>query len=632
MTRRLLAPAPLAFLLLALLPANRAFAQADPVAALPGSTVERLTEDIRTLAADAFEGRGVETEGIELAAEYVRSQMEAAGLKPAAADGSFFQPFDIALGRQVDRADSSLTLTGPDGGTRALALGGDFTPLEYGGGGTVTGELVLAGYGITAPRVRYDDFAGLDVTGKIVVVLRREPRRADPASPFAGEQTSRYSFIRTKLKAATDAGAAAVLLVNDADTVAEEGDVLSEPRTFGPQAFEVPFGQLTRAGLDALLARSPLTIPGGLTLTSADAVEKTIDAGLTPIGGPLGVTAELSFAFLTDTAKAKNVVGLVEGVGPLAGETVIFGAHYDHVGFGGLGSRRPGSNEVHNGADDNASGTALLLELARRSAARAAAGDPPARRLLFVAFSGEERGLLGSKHYVKNPLFSLAATRAMLNFDMVGRYGENAFQLHGVGSSPGLPALVDAAAAGTGVVVSRVDGVNDASDHFPFIRADVPAFHFFTGLTPQYHLPEDDVETLNLPGVAELTEFADRLADSIISGTDPLPFVKPATARLDGRKRSAGRPLLGVVPADLPPAGGGVAVELVPAGGPAAAAGVEPGDVILSVAGAPVGDAAGLSAALSAAKPGQTVEVTVRRGAGENAADRTLTVTLGAAR
>ena len=180
--------------------------------------------------------------------------------------------------------------------------------------------------------------------------------------------------------------------------------------------------------------------------------------------------------------------------------------------------------------------------------------------------------------------------------------------------------------------MSRVDGVNDASDHFPFIRADVPAFHFFTGLTPQYHLPEDDVETLNLPGVAELTEFADRLADSIVSGTDPLPFVKPATARLDGRKRSAGRPLLGVVPADLPPAGGGVRVVEVPAGGPAAAAGVEAGDVIVGLAGAPVGDAAGLSAALSAAKPGQTVEVTVRRGAGGNAADRTLTVTLGAAR
>ena len=618
---------PLPFLLL-LAAAAPASGQSDPVAVLPGSAVERITADLRRLASEEFQGRGPGTEGIDLAADYIRDGFREAGLTSGTADGSYFQPFSISMGSDVDAAATRLVLYGSDGGKRPLTLGSEFQPLTYGGGGAVGAELVFAGYGITAPDLGYDDYAGLDVTGKVAVVLRREPRRDDPESPFNGAKTSRFSYIRSKLQAARDAGAGALLLVNDRDTVAADGDVLSDPGAFGGTAFELPFGQITRALADELLAARPLKTTSGLELDSLDAVEKTIDAALAPVGGPLAFTADLDLQFERRETGLKNVVGVIEGDGPRAGETVVFGAHYDHLGFGGRGSRSPGSNEVHNGADDNASGTSLLMELARRYGASANDGIKPARRLVFIAFSGEERGLLGSKHYVNEaPLFPLDSTRAMLNFDMVGRSGENAFQLHGMSSSPAFPALVDAAAANANVVVDRVDGVLAASDHWDFVQKSIPSFHFFTGLTPQYHSPTDDVETLNIPGIADIADFAERLADPIIAGTDPLPFVKPPMSRLDGRSAASGRPVLGIVPADLPAEGGGVTVDGLQPDGPAAAAGLKDGDVVTAVKGVPVADLVGLTATMNELKAGQTVPVTVRRAGGD---EETLTVTLGA--
>ena len=624
-------PIPLFALLLCVAPAR---GQEDPVAALPGTTEQRLTADLRALASEEFEGRGVETEGIRKAADYVKRSFQEAGLTGAAGEtavdgpGGFFQPFEIALGQTFDPDASHLTLTGEDGTVRELTLGEQVQPLAYGAGGAADAALVFADYGISAPDLDYDSYAGLDVQGKVVLILRREPRRDDPASPFNGAKTSRFSYLRTKLKAAEEAGAAAVLLVNDADTVAEGGDVLSDPAAFGPAAFDLPFAQIKRGLADELLAASPLVTKSGLELSSLDEVENTVDAGLTPVGGPLGYAADAAFTFETKRQPLYNVAAVLEGEGPHADETVILGAHYDHLGYGGVGSRKPGSNEIHNGADDNASGTALLLELARRYGARARAGDKPPRRMAFIAFSAEERGLLGSEHYVtKAPLVPLETTRAMLNFDMVGRYGDNTFQLHGLSSSPTFPALVDVAAAETGVVVDRVDGVLSASDHWDFVKAGIPAFHFFTGLTPEYHKPEDDVETLNIGGMAALAGFAEALIDGVLSGDAPLEFVKPPMARIEGRQQAAGRPILGVLPADVTPPGGGVRIDEVVPGGPAARAGMLAGDVLRAVAGVPVADLVGLRASLGDAKIGQTVAVVVERG-GE---PTELNVTLGKA-
>ncbi len=608
--------------------AGSAWAQEDPVAALPGTATERITADLRRLASEEFEGRGVETEGIKLAADLIRTQMKASGLTGGAADGGYYQPFDIALGSAPAAGDTAVVLTGPDGGERTLKIGEEVQPLSYGAGGAVKADLVFAGYGISAPKRGYDDFDGLDVKGKIAVILRREPRQDDANSPFDGKRTSRFAYISSKLKAAQTAGAAGVLLVNDSKTFATDGDELSDAGAFGGPAFKLPFGQMTRKLANELLAAVPLTSRSGLKFASLDALEKGIDAGLAPIGGSLGYSADLNFAFEPKQAHVYNVVGVLGGAGPHADETVVLGAHYDHLGFGGTGSRSPGSNAVHNGADDNGSGTSLLLELIRRYGARAQAGDKPARRMVFIAFSGEERGLLGSEHYVtKEPLFPLETTRAMVNFDMVGRYGDNAFQLHGMSSSPQFPALVDDAAAKSGVIVDRVDGVLAASDHWDFIKAKIPAFHFFTGLHPQYHKPEDDVETVNLKGIADLADFAERLTDGILKGTEPLTFSEPPMSRIDGRKQAKGRPVLGVLPKDLPAQGGGVAIDQLVPEGPALTAGLRAGDVIKAVAGVPVADAVGLSAALGDAKAGQTVEVAVER----DGKPLTVAVTLGAA-
>ncbi|MEM9700957.1 MAG: M28 family peptidase, partial [Planctomycetota bacterium] len=576
-------------------------AEGDPVAALPGTATERITADLRRLSSDEFEGRGPGTAGLDLAADLIRAQMIESGLSGPASDGDgYFQPFTIRMGSGLDEDSFVARVTGPNGAVRNVILEAEIQPLSYGAGGEVSADVVFAGYGITAPRLGYDDFAGLDVKGKIVLMLRREPRQTDENSPFNGAETSRYAYIRSKLRAAQDAGAAGALLVNDAATVAEEGDGLSAEDAFGGPAFRLPFAQVTRKFADELIAAAPIESDSGQKFDSLDKLEKGIDAELIPIGGSLKTQATLNIRFAPRQQPVKNVVGVLEGEGPFADETIVLGAHYDHLGFGGVGSRSPGSNEVHNGADDNGSGTCLLLEMVRRYGARAKAGDKPARRMVFIAFSAEERGLLGSVHYVtKEPLFPLEQTRAMVNFDMVGRYGDNAFQLHGMASSPQFPALVDAAAAKTGVIVDRTDGVLAASDHWDFIKVGIPAFHFFTGLHEVYHKPEDDLETVNLKGIAELADFAELLTDGVMRGGDELEFTQPPMARLDGRKQAKGRPVLGVYPQEIAAEDGGAVIDEIVDGGPAATAGLRAGDVVKAINGVPIADPAGLSAWLN---------------------------------
>ncbi|HEX6987221.1 MAG TPA: M20/M25/M40 family metallo-hydrolase, partial [Planctomycetaceae bacterium] len=530
-----------------------------------------------------------------------------AGLRGGMPDGSYFQPFTISLGDELIPERTRLTLAA--GGERqALTLDEGFQPLYLGGPGEANAPIVFAGYGISAPGLGYDDYAHADVTGKVVLILRKEPQQNNPHSAFDGAETTPHAYVRTKLKAAADRGAAAVLLVNDSGTVKEEEgkDVLAKPGAFGDGAAKIPFGHVSRAAVDRLLAASPVKA-GGKSLGSLDAVEKHIDETFEPVTRELvGATADLAFAFDSREVGVVNVIGVVPGEGPKADEVVVVGAHFDHIGYGETGSRKPGVHEIHNGADDNASGTAALIELARR----VAAGPKPPRTVVFIGFNGEERGLLGSNYYVEHPAYPLDKTVAMLNFDMVGRLGDNPLTVYGVGSATEFDELIAGVSKDCDFEVKPVDGVMGASDHYGFYLKRVPVFHFFTGLTEEYHTPADDVETLNLEGIPKAVDFAADVLAAVLADEDGFEY---AEAPSESPSRGGDMAYFGVVP-DYAGGTDGLKINGTSPASPAAKAGLQAGDVITRFGDLAIADIQGLADALRTYKPGDKVNVTVRRG------------------
>ncbi len=360
--------------------------------------------------------------------------------------------------------------------------------MTLGGNGTFDGEVVFAGYGITAsgPGWSYDDYENINATGKVVIVLRKEPQQADSKSPFDGQSTSNYSLFATKLKNAKAHGAKAMLLVNDSVSVsAGEGaetantDALPEYDAAGKPngRYPLPTIFITRQIAEQLLQmHSP-------TLRLLE-IERSIDADFKSQSIELvGVRAAGKVDLTQQQVKTANVIASLEGRGNLANEAIVIGAHYDHVGMGEYGSLAPGVTAIHNGADDNASGTAALLELAKRFGAHASNKPENYRRIILIAFSGEERGLLGSKYYVKHPVHELSKTAAMINMDMIGRLGENRVIVYGTGSSPNFSEVVNQFATPVGLTTDLQMPAMGPSDHQPFFEAGIPVLHFFTELT-----------------------------------------------------------------------------------------------------------------------------------------------------
>ncbi len=480
----------------------------------------RVAEDIRYLASEELEGRGPGTVGREKAAEYLRDEFVRSGLRGGAPDGSFFQPIEIPLRATLDEAATRLVLRGPEGEMIPLEREGEYQPLAVGGSGQRQAELVFAGYGISAPDLGYDDYQGLDVHGKIVLILRRQPRQDHANSPFGGTTPSTHAGIRNKLELAKKQGAAAVLLVNDPFTIEQTGsDALVATTAFGTRSAGIPMAQLSQATVERILESTPLSGPEERALSNLADVERQIDQSLQPLSQPLpGWSVDLEIVFQSTRVPGANVIGVLEGAGPRAEETIVLGAHYDHLGYGERGSRRPEQRAIHPGADDNASGTAVILELARRFAMRE---EPPPRRLVFAAFDGEERGLIGSRQYVENPPFPLESTIAMLNFDMVGRLRENQLTLTGLKTALEFEELFSQANEPFGLRIRRWDRISRMSDHYDFHERGIPVLHFFTGMTDEYHTPDDTFDTINMEGVMQITDLSERFLDLLLAAERP---------------------------------------------------------------------------------------------------------------
>lgn len=588
--------------------------------------VERVKADIKYLSSDELEGRGVETAGIELAASRILADFEKYGLKPGMPDGTYRQPFDIVVGQVQVAKETKLQIT-VDGATTELNVGKDFQPLQRGGSGTAESELVFVGYGITSEEDKYDDYANIDVEGKVVVILRREPQQGTVDGAFRGTETSNHSYIDTKLKLAIERKAAGIVFVNDPfSSPSADRDELTTPGGFGTVGAGIPFAHVKQSAVNALLKAAPLTVTSDgkeVQLSSLSEIGSHIDKTLTPISQSFANTkASLVTKFESQSIKAYNLIGVIEGEGELADETIIVGGHYDHIGLGGIGSRaRNRRGEIHNGADDNATGTAAVLEIARR----VASGPKPKRRIVFICFSGEERGLLGSKYYVTAPAFPLDKTVAMLNFDMIGTLRNNLVEVNGVGTAKEFAAIVDAVDEESPLNTKRIDTPFAGSDHLPFFQNQIPVMFCFTGITPRYHTPDDDFETINVEGVVSVIDFTEGMLRRI----DDLPEPPQFNELRRGSRRRRQIPFLGIVPnIGIDDEEAGIPLQSVRPDSPAQKGGLQTGDALLKVDDKDLNNFADLITVLQSKKPKDVLAFSVKRG--EETVE--VKVTLGAPR
>ena len=491
--------------------------------------VERVGADIKYLASDELEGRGVETKGIELAAQHILAEYEKFGLKPGMPDGTYRQKFDITIGELKVNEATKVVITDAAGQQQSLKLASEFHPIQRGKNGNCSGELVFIGYGITSEEDSYNDYADIDVDGKIVVMIRREPQQDDVNGAFKGTEPTSHSYIDTKLTLALKNKAAGVIFVNDPHSApTADKDDLSDPSSFGTVAAGLPFVHVKQSVVDKLLTASPLFVTTAdgdkKSLSTLKEVSDYIDGSLRPVSQVMtGYKAELNTDFTASTVEAFNLIGVIEGEGELADETIVIGGHYDHLGYGGYGSRaKDRSGEVHNGADDNATGTAAVMEIIRR----VASGPKPKRRMVFICFSGEERGLLGSKYYVDNPAYPLDKTVAMLNYDMIGTLRNNKIEVNGVGTAAEFAEIVKKADEVSPLDITVIEHPFAGSDHLPFFQKEIPVMFCFTGITSRYHTPDDDFEMVNVEGVVSVIDFT----ESLLRGIDALPAAPDASA------------------------------------------------------------------------------------------------------
>ncbi|HEY0513911.1 MAG TPA: M20/M25/M40 family metallo-hydrolase, partial [Thermoanaerobaculia bacterium] len=522
-----------------------------PSAAVPAlpetAAAGRYRDDVRWLADDAREGRGIGTAGLDAARQWLADRFRSLGVEPAGQDG-YFESFEVPVAVEV-RPGTAVTLDGA-----AVGAGG-FRPASFSASGAASGEVMAAGYGITAPELGIDDYKGLDAKGKIVLLRRFVPEGSAFAEPAVER---RYGDLRYKAWNAREHGAVGVLIVD-------------LPAGTSPAA-ESPLPTLAIDPVDA----------GGDVGLPAVVLERSAGAPL--FSGSHRAT--LAVGLDRKTKQAANVIGVIHPQGAGAADrlpgALVVGAHYDHLGHGGAGSLAPDSHEIHNGADDNASGTAALLEVARQLAGER---DRLRRDVYLIAFSGEEEGTLGSTAFTRHPTAGLKTGDlvAMLNMDMVGRLRGNQVTVLGGESAVEWKEIVPPA-CGRELLECALSGDGyGPSDHSPFYAAGVPVLHFFTGPHEDYHKPSDDADKINAAGGARISALVADLAAAIADRPDRPAYRSVPAPAPNGDIRSYGASL-GTVPDYAGDGRPGVLLAGVRAGSPAEQGGLRRGDLLVGLA------------------------------------------------
>lgn len=595
-----------------------AFLTATLSAGCASDLERRFQRHIDYLASDELEGRGVGSRGLQQAGSYIADQFARIGLETVGEEGTYFQTFPIPLRRKLTDA-GHLTVSGLPGD---LVQNRDFVPFNFSSGKAFSGGITFCGYGIVAPEKNHDDFARIDLQGQVALMLRGEPSGWGDAE---GNRT-RHAMLRNKVYNAKDRGAVAALIVNAKPQEGEQ-DHLIEFVAEGADEYGVPAFHVSRAIVDTLFT--------GSGLGPLDELQKRLDAGES-------VSSELPHneshgqaGFEKVTAPTRNVLGMLPGTEPEGG-VIVIGAHYDHLGLRKPRMRRfkagklveqNAEPQIHNGADDNASGVSGLIEVARMFAA----GPRPKRSILFAAFTAEETGLQGSKYFMDHPVISLNRVVGMLNMDMIGRMkrGERVVQVFGTECGTGFADILQSNARLVGLKIAPIPDPGGNSDHASFVRRKVPSLHFFSGYHSDYHKPTDDANKINAQGGAKIAKLVYRTARALATQT-----TRPEFRVVQGAKKGepsalpSYRVVMGLAPGYVDDGTPGMGVDAVNPDGPAALAGMQAGDRIIRISGKEVANVYDYMAATRNNKPGDTVEVVaVRKGK-----EITFRVTLAAAR
>jgi len=546
---------------------------------------------VKYLASPELKGRATGSPELETAARYIASQFQSFGIKPVPGS-AYQQAFTTTVGARM----------GPNNRMEGNI---PFVPFSFSSSGTVSAPVVFVGYGITANEYHYDDYAGVDVKDKIVLLVRHEPQEADEKSAFQGKVLTQHSTFAIKAVNAKMHGARAVILVNDAYPHHTPQEDRLEPfgRATGPTDAGVLFAQVKESTAETWFKAE------GRDLHE---VLDGIDKDLKPRSFPLTkLTVNMTIDIQHDIKTVHNVAAYLPGK---TSEYVIIGAHYDHLGLGDEHSLAPSQiGTVHPGADDNASGTAGVIELARWFSTQ----PQQQRGILFITFAGEELGLLGSNYYTGHPLLPLENAVAMLNMDMIGRIRGGKVYVNGTGTGSTLDKLVASVKPPDSFKIDLSEATGyGGSDHMSFTVKQVSVLFFFSGLHGDYHKPSDTWDKIDAPSAAKLLGYVAEIATRLANDSERPKFQRVAEPKAPSGSSSSSSgygPNFGSIPDfDEPPKG--VRFADVRDGTPAAKAGLKAGDILIEFDGRDIGNLYDFTYALQSHKSGDEVLVKVLRG------------------
>ena len=570
-----------------------AFAQSET-----GPSAAKLQQHVSYLASDALDGRRTGTAGANDAARYIAGEFARLGLRPATSGpatrrGSqvmarYLQSFPYVSGVELGKGNQFAI------GPTRLTLSEEWTPLGFSTNANVTGSLVFVGFGIKASELNYDDYAGLPVSGNIAVALPGTPDGDNPHGKFF-----RYVDVQWKAIAARDAGAKALVVISGATNFKDE------------RLARLQYDNMAgNVGLPIIVLSQQALAKLGAELSFADL--QRLAAGkqqstVQPLAGPYTLTTDV----VRKEVPAYNVVGVLEGSDPVAKrEVIVIGAHYDHLGRGGSGSLAERSGEIHHGADDNASGTAGMLELARLFASQR---PRPKRTIVFIGFGGEEEGLLGSNYYVNHPFSPLTNTVAMINMDMIGRMKDRKLVIGGVGTAKEWRDIIAKGTADANRSFSLTlneDGFGP-SDHSSFYGKQVPVLFFWTGTHTDYHKPSDTFDKINYTDEARILNLVAYIVRDVDSTEKRLTYT---TAKTEATPRTGGfRVYLGTIP-NYAESDDGLLIDGVREDSPAAKAGLKAGDRIIKIGTRDIKNVYDYTYALGEMKAGEEYVVEIIRG------------------
>lgn len=555
-------------------------------------TVKELQTHIKYLASDSLKGRLTGSAGDSLAAEYIKTKLASYGFTPLSGDG--FQRFSVTK-RIIAGKSNYLAVNGT-----GYTADADFMPFAFSADKEVESEVVFAGYGLSikTDSLKWDDYYGVDVKGKWVLMLRGDPEPENNRSPYIP-----FSSDRGKALLAKDNGAAGVLMVSGPGF--DPKDAFESLNTEG-YSVGIPVLRIKREVADAILSQSKNTIAG---------IEKKLNDSKKPFSFTTKIIIKGQSEIVREMAETRNVVMMLQGEDEkLKNEYIILGAHYDHLGVGGPGSssRAVDTTGIHYGADDNASGIAMMLELSEKFAMTKGSHK---RSIICIAFSGEEEGLLGSKHFTGDPGLDLTSVNAMINLDMVGRLNEsNNLQISGVGTAAGLKDLIYSKTDTAAIRLTLSDEGYGPSDHSSFYGKNIPVLFYFTGAHMDYHTPADTWDKINYEGMIKISGPIYNVAENIATDSARLQFKEAGPKADSGRSPRRKGVTLGIMPDFAGVVKNGLRADFITPGKPAALGGMQKGDIITIINGLPVNNIEDYMFRMSQLKHGQTISIEVLRG------------------